>query len=96
MASLNTDKARQTIRSFIDSRVQEQSVSVHTGIVTEWTTGVELKVRLTSVVGNPTLSWKDGHILVLNGQTFAKDDQLILFPIAGRYFVMGEISSTLP
>lgn len=96
MTTLQAELVRRKISSFIDSRIKNVAMPVHTAIVTEWTTGVELKVKITSLSGNPELSWKDGELLVLKGQTFSLNDKLILLPVSGVFFVVGELASVLP
>ena len=90
------EELRRSIKSFIDGHIKQSNVYFHTGIVVSYTVEDELIIRITDIaLSTIELSWKEGHLIVLDGEVYAAGDSVVLAPLEGRFIIIGKIATDL-
>lgn len=95
MTSLNAVRFRNSLSQFINNTLKEHGLESRMGVVTSYTTDVDLIVKIEDVEGQIELSWKEGNLLTLIDHAFSINDVVVLMPVNNVMMVLGIIDAGL-
>lgn len=91
------ERLRKSIKSFIDRRVESHVSSYHIGRVIKYIPDVDLTIRIIDVGETVDVSWREGLLIILKGQSFAVNDRVLMVysDPHNKFIVLGEIRRDL-
>ena len=90
------ERIRRGLKSFIDRRVRSHVSAFHTGIITQYTSGSSITVRLTDIEDTIEISWDTQLLSAIRGLQIQVNNRVLLAYHSGRFIIIGVLSDNVP